>query len=127
MRNLAAILVALALPASMLAAPFSHVHDPGVADEDVAEHHAGGLELHFHLAGIDIGARTWTWEVNESAQSLNLYKANRVDPFVFTVAIVIEQYVPSVAASMYGWTRDCDVRIHDPPRIQSRSPRAPPA
>ena len=76
MRKLAAILVALALPSSMLAAPFSHVHDPGVADEHVAEHHSGGLELHFHLAGIDTGARTRTREVNESAQSLNLYKAN---------------------------------------------------
>ncbi len=127
MRKLAAILVALVVPASMLAAPFSHVHDPGVVKDHVAEHHFGGLELHFHLAGIDTGARTWTREVNESAQSLNLYKANLVDPVVFAVAIVIELYVPNVAASTYGWTRDCDVRVHDPPRIDSRSPRAPPA
>jgi hypothetical protein len=127
MRKLAAILVALALPASMLAAPFSHVHDPGVADDHVAEHHSGGLELHLHLVGVETGGQTWAPEADASAHSLNLYKFDLTDSFTYAVAIVVERYVADVAVTPYGWARDCDARIHDPPRISSRSPRAPPA
>jgi hypothetical protein len=119
-------LVALALPAAMLAAPFSHVHDPGVADEHVAEHHNGVLELHLHLTGVETAGLTWTPEADASAQALNLYKVDRTDPFVYAVAIVVEPFVADVTMTTYGWARDCDVSIHDPPRIHSRSPRAPP-
>ena len=127
MRRLAAILVALALPAAMLAAPFTHVHDPGVADEHVAEHHNSGLELHLHLSGVETAGRTWSPEADASAQALNLYKVDLTDLFVYAVDIVVEPLVADITMATYGWVRDCDVSIHDPPRISSRSPRAPPA
>jgi hypothetical protein len=126
MRRCAALWLALALPASLLAAPFAHVHEAGQASEHVAQHHGGGLDLHLHIAGLHHHERSWTPEADASARSLNAFRSNLTDPFIFSVAIVSERFVPDVSLMHQAWVRDSDHRIHDPPRIGTRSPRAPP-
>ncbi len=110
----------------MLAAPFSHVHEAGQASEHVAKHHKGGFDLHLHVAGLHHHERSWTPEADSSARSLNAFRPDLTDPFVFSVAIVSERFFPRVSLLQQGWVRDGDYRIHDPPRIGTRSPRAPP-
>jgi hypothetical protein len=126
MRRLAAFWLALVLPASLLAAPFHHIHEPGHAREHVAEHHSGSLALHLHFAGRYAGESGWTPEIEASARSLSLFRVNLTDSVDFAVEIVSEPFVLSVNLSRQGWVRDNDHRIHDPPRIGTRSPRAPP-
>jgi hypothetical protein len=118
--------LALALPASLLAAPFHHVHEPGHAREHVAEHHSGSLALHLHFGGRYGGPSAWMPEVESSARSLNLYRVELTDPFVYSIALVFERVVLDVNLSHQGWAPASDYRIHDPPRIGTRSPRAPP-
>jgi len=110
----------------MLAAPFSHVHEAGQASEHVAQHHEGGLDLHLHIAGLHHDERSWTPEADASARSLNAFRPDLTDPFVFSVTLVSERVVPVVILLHVSWVRDSDHRIHDPPRIGTRSPRAPP-
>lgn len=126
MRRFAALWLALALPASLLAAPFHHVHEPGHAREHVAKHHSGSLALHLHFAGRYGGESVWTPEVEASARSLSLFRVNLTDPVDFAVTIVSETVAVMPLLSRQGWVRDSDHRIHDPPRIGTRSPRAPP-
>lgn len=126
MRRLAALWLALALPASLLSAPFHHVHEPGHAREHVAKHHSGSLALHLHFAGRYGAESVWAAEVEASARSLNLFRVNLTDPIDFNVTIVSESGVVTPLLSHQGWVRNSDHRIHDPPRIGTRSPRAPP-
>ena len=110
----------------MLAAPFSHIHEAGQASEHVAQHHESGLDLHLRVVGLQHDEHSWTAEADASARSLNAFRPNLTAPFVLSVAIVSERVVPAVNLSHQGWVRDSDYRIHDPPRIGTRSPRAPP-
>jgi hypothetical protein len=110
----------------MLAAPFSHVHEAGQASEHVAQHHKGGLDLHLHVAGLQHHERSWTPEADASAHALNSFRPDLTDAFAYSVVIVSERVVSDVRLARQGWVRDSDYRIHDPPRIGTRSPRAPP-
>jgi hypothetical protein len=92
----------------------------------VAKHHSGSLALHLHFAGRYGGESVWTAEVEASARSLSLFHVSLTDPVDFTVAIVSERFVPDVSLLHQAWVRDSDHCIHDPPRIGTRSPRAPP-
>jgi hypothetical protein len=126
MRRCAALWLALALPASLLAAPFSHVHEAGQASEHVAQHYESGLDLDLHIVGLHHDEHSWTPEADASARSLNAFRPNLTARFVLSVAIVSERFVPAVNLLHQEWVRDSDYRIHDPPRIGTRSPRAPP-
>ena len=126
MRRLAAFCLALVLPASLLAAPFHHIHEPGQANEHVAEHHSGSLALHLHFAGRYAGKSVWTAEIEASARSLSLFRADLTDPVDFAVAMVTEAVFVAPLPLLESRVRDSDHRIHDPPRIRTRSPRAPP-
>jgi hypothetical protein len=114
------------MPASLLAAPFHHVHEPGHAREHVAKHHSGSLALHLHFGGRYADRTVWTPEIESSARSLNLFRVDLTDQFVYAVVVISERVVLDVQLSHKGWVRDHDHRIHDPPRIGTRSPRAPP-
>lgn len=118
--------MALLLPASLLAAPFHHVHEPGHARGHVAKHHSGSLALHLHFAGRYGRHMGWTPEVETSARSLSLFRIDLTDPIELAVVIVGEYVMLETLALPQGWVRDSDHRIHDPPRIGTRSPRAPP-
>ena len=126
MRRLAALCLTLVLPASLLAAPFHHVHEPGHAREHVAKHHSGSLAWHLHFAARYAGGSVWTPEVEASARSLSLFRVNLTDPVDLAVAIVTEAVFAAPLPLLESWVRHSDHRIHDPPRIGTRSPRAPP-
>jgi hypothetical protein len=125
-RRLAAVCLALLLPASLLAAPFHHVHEPGHARQHVAKHHSGSLALHLHFAGRYGLHHGWTPEIESSARSLSLFRVELTAPAELAVVIVSETAVLAPVLMPEGWVRDSDYRIHDPPRIRTRSPRAPP-
>jgi hypothetical protein len=110
----------------LLAAPFHHVHEPGHARQHVAKHHSGSLATHLHFAGRYGRATGWTPEVESSARSLSLFRADLTDQVEIAVAIVSESVRLVPLSLPQGWSRDSDHRIHDPPRIVTRSPRAPP-
>ena len=126
MRRFAAFCLVLLLPASLLAAPFHHIHEPGHAREHVAEHHSGSLALHLHFAGRYGAESAWTPEIEASARSLSLFRADLTDPVDFVVTMVSEAVFVAPLLLLESWVRDSDHRIHDPPRIGTRSPRAPP-
>jgi hypothetical protein len=125
-RRLAALWLALALQASLLAAPFHHVHEPGHARQHVAKHHSGSLAMHLHFAGRYGRESVWTPEVESSARPLGLFRVNLTDPVEFAIVIVSEGAFIAPSLVLESWIRDSDHRIHDPPRIGTRSPRAPP-
>lgn len=125
-RRLAALWLALVLPTSLLAAPFHHIHESGQAQEHVAEHHSGSLALHLHFAGRYAGGSAWTPEIEASARSLSLFRVDLTDTVDFAVALVTEAVFVAPLPELESWVRDNDYRIHDPPRIGTRSPRAPP-
>lgn len=126
-QRLAALCLALILPVSLLAAPFHHVHETGHAREHVAKYHHGSLALHLHFAGrYANGKSAWAPEIEASARSLSLFRAELTDPVDFAVTIVSEAVLVAPAPVLEDWVGDSDHRIHDPPRIGTRSPRAPP-
>lgn len=92
----------------------------------MAKHHSGSLALHLHFVGRYAGKSAWSAEVEASARSLSLFRADLTAPVDLAVTMVTEAVFAAPLPSLESWVRDSDHRIHDPPRIRTRSPRAPP-
>jgi hypothetical protein len=124
LRSTSSILLTLALLVAFVEAPFAHTHR-----HDSTQRHAGAF-LHFHLKSAGPVSRTHEFrglDPNEDAQYQAWFSATPTNSVPMIPVVLAERYALS-APEHSGWVVEAQLRIgHDPPRLCSRSPRAPPA
>jgi hypothetical protein len=122
-RSLVAVVVNLAMGFAFVQAPFQHTHQ-----HEATRQHPGSF-FHTHLAIPPVRASVPEFrglDPNEDAQFQNWFSATSVPSGVAPVALPTAIRMPEFQAADSA-TEEPKPRAHDPPLVNNRSPRAPPA
>ena len=133
MRCILASLISVALLCALVQAPAFHVHQAGQATEHVESEHRHGLVTHSHLvsvsrpASLPSGPLAEVAEEDLSAVEIALLRSELPSSPHTDVSRVPEAFagVAADTGPSFG-VSGLRPRIHDPPRLSSRIPRAPP-